>query len=208
MTRPMPKSTPSPSLRRRRGRRGGRARQGRPRRERLAAEARDERPRERGDRGDHRHPRGHPPAPRLPFRRGLGRRHLRLGLPGSPLRDEGGRRGDGPRPRAPARRAPPRPRQGQPRERRAARRSSRAEEEGRGRAVRQGRPLRLAHAGPASRSASTFPPTPAPSLRAADLLAPLAYGQRVLVKAAPRAGRTTLLRDLAQALSTASTVSS
>ncbi len=37
--------------------------------------------------------------------------------------------------------------------------------------------------------------------RAADLLAPLAYGQRVLVKAAPRAGRTTLLRDLAQTLS-------
>jgi len=37
-------------------------------------------------------------------------------------------------------------------------------------------------------------------VRAADLLAPLAYGQRVLVKAAPRAGRTTLLRDLAQAL--------
>ncbi len=36
--------------------------------------------------------------------------------------------------------------------------------------------------------------------RAADLLAPLAFGQRVLVKAAPRAGRTTLLRDLAQAL--------
>jgi transcription termination factor Rho len=38
-------------------------------------------------------------------------------------------------------------------------------------------------------------------VRAADLLAPLARGQRVLVKAAPRAGRTTLLRDLAQALS-------
>ncbi|MDX6587456.1 MAG: transcription termination factor Rho [Solirubrobacterales bacterium] len=37
-------------------------------------------------------------------------------------------------------------------------------------------------------------------VRAADLLAPLAFGQRVLVKAAPRAGRTTLLRDLAQAL--------
>ena len=36
-------------------------------------------------------------------------------------------------------------------------------------------------------------------VRAADLLAPLAFGQRVLVKAAPRAGRTTLLRDLAQA---------
>jgi transcription termination factor Rho len=38
-------------------------------------------------------------------------------------------------------------------------------------------------------------------VRAADLLAPLAYGQRILVKAAPRAGRTTLLRDLATALS-------
>ena len=38
-------------------------------------------------------------------------------------------------------------------------------------------------------------------VRAADLLAPLATGQRVLVKAAPRAGRTTLLRELAEALS-------
>lgn len=37
-------------------------------------------------------------------------------------------------------------------------------------------------------------------VRAADLLAPLAFGQRVLVKAAPRSGRTSLLRDLAQAL--------
>lgn len=37
-------------------------------------------------------------------------------------------------------------------------------------------------------------------VRAADLLAPLAFGQRVLVKAAPRAGRTTLLRELAAAL--------
>lgn len=36
--------------------------------------------------------------------------------------------------------------------------------------------------------------------RAADLLAPLAYGQRVLVRAAPRSGRTTLLRELAAAL--------
>lgn len=40
-------------------------------------------------------------------------------------------------------------------------------------------------------------------VRAADLLAPLAFGQRVLVKAAPRSGRTTFLRDLAQALSSA-----
>jgi len=38
-------------------------------------------------------------------------------------------------------------------------------------------------------------------VRAADLLAPLALGQRVLVKAAPRSGRTTYLRDLARALS-------
>ena len=37
-------------------------------------------------------------------------------------------------------------------------------------------------------------------LRAADLLAPLAFGQRVLVSAAPRSGRTTLLRGLARAL--------
>jgi len=37
-------------------------------------------------------------------------------------------------------------------------------------------------------------------VRAADLLAPLALGQRVLVSASPRSGRTTLLRDLAQAL--------
>lgn len=36
--------------------------------------------------------------------------------------------------------------------------------------------------------------------RAADLLAPLAYGQRALVRAAPRSGRTTLLRELAAAL--------
>ena len=32
-----------------------------------------------------------------------------------------------------------------------------------------------------------------------DLLAPLAFGQRVLVRAAPRSGRTTLLRSLARA---------
>jgi transcription termination factor Rho len=36
-------------------------------------------------------------------------------------------------------------------------------------------------------------------LRAVDLLAPLALGQRVLVRAAPRSGRTTLLRELAAA---------
>jgi transcription termination factor Rho len=36
--------------------------------------------------------------------------------------------------------------------------------------------------------------------RAVDLLVPLAYGQRVLVRAAPRSGRTTLLRSLAGAI--------
>ncbi len=36
--------------------------------------------------------------------------------------------------------------------------------------------------------------------RAVDLLAPLALGQRVLVRAAPRSGRTTLLRGIASAL--------
>jgi transcription termination factor Rho len=37
-------------------------------------------------------------------------------------------------------------------------------------------------------------------VRAADLLAPLAFGQRVLVRAAPRSGRTTLLRSLSKAI--------
>jgi transcription termination factor Rho len=36
--------------------------------------------------------------------------------------------------------------------------------------------------------------------RAVDLLAPLAYGQRMLIRATPRSGRTTLLRDLGQAI--------
>jgi transcription termination factor Rho len=36
-------------------------------------------------------------------------------------------------------------------------------------------------------------------LRAVDLLAPLAFGQRILVRAAPRSGRTALLRGLAAA---------
>jgi transcription termination factor Rho len=36
--------------------------------------------------------------------------------------------------------------------------------------------------------------------RAVDLLVPLAFGQRVLVRAAPRSGRTTLLRGLAGAM--------
>jgi transcription termination factor Rho len=35
--------------------------------------------------------------------------------------------------------------------------------------------------------------------RAVDLLAPLAYGQRILVRAAARSGRTTVLRSLARA---------
>jgi transcription termination factor Rho len=37
-------------------------------------------------------------------------------------------------------------------------------------------------------------------VRAADLLAPLAFGQRVLVSAAPHSGRTTLLRGIAKAV--------
>jgi len=37
--------------------------------------------------------------------------------------------------------------------------------------------------------------------RSVDLLAPLAFGQRILVLAEPRSGRTTLLRAIAQALS-------
>ncbi|MGI8461507.1 MAG: Rho termination factor N-terminal domain-containing protein [Solirubrobacterales bacterium] len=40
-------------------------------------------------------------------------------------------------------------------------------------------------------------------VRAADLLAPLAYGQRVLVATTPGGGRTTLLRGLASALDSA-----
>jgi transcription termination factor Rho len=40
--------------------------------------------------------------------------------------------------------------------------------------------------------------------RAADLLAPLAFGQRVLVQAGPRSGRTTLLKQLASAIAAGS----
>jgi transcription termination factor Rho len=40
-------------------------------------------------------------------------------------------------------------------------------------------------------------------VRAVDLLAPLAFGQRVLVLAEPRGGRTTLLRGLARAMAAA-----
>jgi transcription termination factor Rho len=36
--------------------------------------------------------------------------------------------------------------------------------------------------------------------RAVDLLAPLAFGQRVLIRATPHSGRTTLLRELGQAV--------
>jgi transcription termination factor Rho len=39
--------------------------------------------------------------------------------------------------------------------------------------------------------------------RAVDLLAPLALGQRMLVRAAPRSGRTTLLREIARAVTAA-----
>ncbi len=42
-------------------------------------------------------------------------------------------------------------------------------------------------------------------VRAVDLLAPLAYGQRVLVRAAARSGRTTLLRSIARAVAAAET---
>ena len=48
-----------------------------------------------------------------------------------------------------------------------------------------------------------LPLRPEPSdllVRAAELLVPLAYGQRVLVRAAPRSGRTTLLRELVRAI--------
>jgi len=46
----------------------------------------------------------------------------------------------------------------------------------------------------------TLPADADPLVRAADLLAPLAFGQRVLVRAAPRSGRTTFLRGLARAI--------
>ncbi len=47
----------------------------------------------------------------------------------------------------------------------------------------------------------TLPDDADPLVRAADLLAPLAFGQRVLVRSAPRSGRTTLLRGFAGAFS-------
>jgi transcription termination factor Rho len=40
----------------------------------------------------------------------------------------------------------------------------------------------------------------APAVRIADLFCPLGFGQRILVKAAPRAGKTALLVELAQAI--------
>jgi transcription termination factor Rho len=42
-------------------------------------------------------------------------------------------------------------------------------------------------------------------IRAVDLLAPLAHGQRVLVRSAPRSGRTSLLRGIARAVAAADT---
>lgn len=42
-------------------------------------------------------------------------------------------------------------------------------------------------------------------VRAVDLLAPLAYGQRILVRATARSGRTTLLRSIARAAATGET---
>jgi transcription termination factor Rho len=48
--------------------------------------------------------------------------------------------------------------------------------------------------------------TDEPLVRAAGVLAPLAYGQRVLVEAAPGSGRTTLLRGIATALAKAENV--
>ncbi len=69
----------------------------------------------------------------------------------------------------------------------------------------EGRP-RLADATPVRPSrrielaAGDVPDADAVTLRAIDLLAPLAHGQRVLVRAAPGAGRTTLLRALGRAL--------
>ena len=44
-------------------------------------------------------------------------------------------------------------------------------------------------------------------VRAVDLLAPLAYGQRILIRAAARSGRTTLLRSLARAAAGSDTAS-
>jgi transcription termination factor Rho len=44
-----------------------------------------------------------------------------------------------------------------------------------------------------------------PLVRAADMMAPLALGQRVLVRSTPRSGRTTLLRGLAKAIDSGET---
>jgi transcription termination factor Rho len=44
------------------------------------------------------------------------------------------------------------------------------------------------------------PPSDDLTARAAELVVPLGYGQRVLVRAAPRSGRTTLLRSLVRAI--------
>ena len=55
---------------------------------------------------------------------------------------------------------------------------------------------------PAPPSRRMFPPDAEldPLVRAVDLLGPLAFGQRVLVLAQPRSGRTTLLRGLGSAI--------
>jgi transcription termination factor Rho len=45
-----------------------------------------------------------------------------------------------------------------------------------------------------------LPPDAGPLARSANRLSPLAYGQRVLVRAAPRPERTTLLRELGQGI--------
>ena len=59
--------------------------------------------------------------------------------------------------------------------------------------------VRRAGAGPARAADARSTAAGDVLVRAVDLLAPLAFGQRVLVRAAPRSGRTTLLRALARA---------
>lgn len=56
---------------------------------------------------------------------------------------------------------------------------------------------------PPTRRLPIEPPAEDFLTRAADLLAPLAYGQRILVVAEPRSGRTTLLRGLVSAITAA-----
>ena len=123
------------------------------------------------------------PAPgRARPRRG---RRLRLGGADPPLRAAGGRRGRRPRARPPARRAPPRAR---PRRRRQRRRAD-AEERPEFDSLAPVLPERRIELG-ADADADGARGRPA---------RPLAFGQRVLVRAAARSGRTTLLRSLARA---------